>query len=727
MPNHPPQARRHVTSLTTHGDTRSDEYAWLREKENPETLSYLEAENAWTEQSFAHLSSLREELFGEIKGRIVETDMSVPVRRGPYWYYSRTVEGLDYQIFCRRPFQDEPTPPLILEGHVGEEILFDENEDAEGHEFFSPGIVSVSPNHAVLALGIDIIGDERHHLSFRCLDGTANPQEVIENVSYGFSWSSDSTTVFYTRVDESWRPYQLWRHRIGSDPTGDVLVYEEPDARFNIGLGRTRDEQVIIVTSSSSTTTETSYLLADEPTGDLTLLCPRIPGVEHSVEHLTTRTGSTWWLKLTNADGAEDFRLDASAHRDEEPVWSTVIAHRPSLRLEGIDTFSSFFVLSEREHAETQLRIIPFTDDQQFSGGDLSETGWTLKADTQPQTTWIGQNAENDTEVLRVCQGSLVMPHTVLQVSLATQEQTILKQQEVLGGYRTEDYVTYRSWAAAADGALIPISIVHHRRLLADGAAPGDRLLAPAACLLYGYGSYEISIDPSFSTSRLSLLDRNVVFAIAHVRGGGELGRAWYDQGHLEAKENSFSDFIAVADHLVDIGLTTPDQLAARGGSAGGLLVGAVANQGPDRFCALLAEVPFVDALNSMLDPTLPLTVGEYEEWGNPTDDEAAYNTIKSYAPYENIKMTQSDGSPFCYPPMLLTAGLNDTRVGYWEPAKFVARLRFANPDNPVFLRTEMAVGHGGPSGRYEAWREEAFVLAWLLERLNAITPARQP
>ena len=718
----PPLAQSLPVSTTMHGDTRVDEFSWLRERDNPDVIAYIAAENAFTEESLAHLAPLRSGLFNEIKSRIVETDMSVPVRRGPYWYYSRTVEDLNYPIFCRRPFENESIPPLVIEATQQEEILFDENIGAEGHDFYSVGIVSTSPDHMVLAIAVDTVGNERHELTFRRLDGQENPTEVIRDVAYGFAWSNDSATVFYTRIDEAWRPFQLWRHRIGTDPDTDVLVLEEPDARFNIGLGRTRDEQVLVVTSSSSTTTETYFLAADNPEADLEILCPRINGVEHSVEHLTTKQGEQWWLRLTNQDGAEDFRLDASPHSQGAPDWKTVIAHRPKVRLEGIDTFATFLVLSERENAETQLRIIPFTDDRQFLGDDLTEKSWVIVADEQPQTTWIGQNAENDTEVLRICQDSLVMPHTVSQISLASKEVTILKQQEIPGGYNPNDYVTYRSWATGADGAKIPLSIVHLRSLLGPEGVPGDAPLTPSPCLLYGYGSYEISIDPSFSTARMSLLERGVVFVIAHIRGGGELGRHWYDQGRLSQKTNTFDDFIAAADHLIERGVTTPDQLAARGGSAGGLLMGAVANRGPDRFCALLAEVPFVDALNSMLDPSLPLTVGEYEEWGNPSDDEEAYQTIRSYSPYENIVGRDPDGSPHRYPPLLITAGLNDTRVGYWEPAKFVARLRSLNIENPVLLRTEMGAGHGGPSGRYDSWKDEAYVLSWLLERLGVAT-----
>jgi oligopeptidase B len=720
MTTQPPKAQRHSTSSTIHGDTRVDEYAWLRDRDDPDVIAYLEAENEYTEATLAHLAPSREMLYDEIRSRVVETDMSVPVRRGPYWYYSRTVEGLNYPIHCRRPFDGEELPPVIGEGDEGGEILYDENLEAGDQEFFSVGILSINPTQQTLAIAVDTKGNERHRLTFRQIEGEDQPSEVIDDVSYGLAWVDDET-VLYTRVDDTWRPFQLWRHRVGTDPATDALVYQEDDARFNIGVGRSRDDAVVLVTSSSSTTSETRYLPTDVADAALVVLCARQDGVEHGIEHLTLRNGSAWWLKVTNEDGALDFRLDASRHDGADPAWSTVVPHEPGIRLEGVDAFATCIVVSERKDAETQLRVIPLSDAADLIHDDLESTSWMVTAEARPQTTWIGPNPESDIEVLRVGHTSMVMPSTVAQISLSTHTSTILKQQQIPGGYDPSDYVTYREWATAADGVRVPISVVHHVSLLTSDGRAGDPPRKASPCLLYGYGSYEISTDPTFSVARLSLLDRGGIFAIAHVRGGGELGRTWYDQGHLEHKPNSFDDFIAVADFLIERQVTSPDLLAARGGSAGGLLMGGVANRGPDRFRAILAEVPFVDALNSMLDPSLPLTVGEYEEWGNPTDDAESYATIKSYSPYDNIIETSADGTAFQYPSMLLTTGLNDTRVGFWEAAKFVARLRFANPDNPVLLRTEMGVGHGGPSGRYDAWHEESFVLAWLLEQIQLL------
>lgn len=707
--------------MTIHGDTRIDDFAWLRESEDPATIAYLEAENAFTEASVAHLAENRASLFEEMKSRIVETDLSVPVRKGQWWYYGRTVEGQGYPIHCRRPAgAADEAPPLDPPDDGLEQVLYDENVEAEGHEFFSVGILSVSPNHEVLAIATDTVGNERYTLEFRRLDGAALGDERIEDVSYGFAWASDSATCFFTRVDEAWRPHQLWRHHVGTSPDNDVLVIEETDARFNVGVGRSRDGAIIGVTIGSSTTSESAYLDATDPTGPLVVVAPRVNGVEHGVEHVTAADGTRWWLKVTNEEGALDFRLDVAPFEDgAAPTFSPLIAHRPGVRIEGVDAFASIIVVSERAEASTQVRILPFTSADLATSTDLLEQSWLIGSETQPATTWLGQNPEESPRSLRYGQTSLVTPSIVAEITLDTKESTVLKRQEVPGGYDPERFVTYRDWATAPDGTEVPISVVHLRSLLSPGSAAGDAPQNPAPCLLYGYGSYEVSIDPTFSAIRLALLERGVVFAIAHIRGGGELGRRWYDEGHLSAKHNSFDDFTAVADHLIAKGVTTPARLAARGGSAGGLLMGGVANRAGDRFCALLAEVPFLDALNTMLDPSLPLTVGEYEEWGNPTDDPEAYETIKAYAPYENVVALDADGEPHRYPPMLLTGGLNDTRVGFWEPAKFVAKLRATNPKNPVLLRTEMGVGHGGPSGRYDSWKEEAFVVAWLLERLG--------
>ena len=723
---HIPIAPRRPVVTTTHNHERTDEYGWLRNLDDPMTITHLEAENAFTEASLAHLATLREQLFGEFKNRIVETDLSVPVRRGPWWYYSRTQEGMSYPIHCRRPAGDsDQVPPSDFES-PDEQVIFDENIEAGDADFFTVGILSVSPDHAMLAVGIDTKGDERLELSFRTLDGTAGPTESISDVSYGFAWSGTSTHAFFTRVDEAWRPHQLWRHEIGTEPTTDVLVLEEPDARFNVSVGSSRDEAVIVVSISSSSTSEAAFLPAHEPLAQLTTIIPRVPGIENGLAHLTSRSGDAWWIRLTNADAIDFAVLVAPDDATAPTTWDVLVGHRDGVRIEDVDVFSRTIVLSERSNAETTLRAIDLPDGPFDPHRVNLDESWIIGETEGPTTTWLGANPEHDPLRLRFGQTSMLMPSNVAEVDLADRSVTVLKRQEVLGGYDPAQLVTYRLDAPSHDGELIPISVVHAASLLVDRTDPSKGLHEPAPCLLYGYGSYEVSIDPTFSPFRLSLLERGAIFAIAHIRGGGEKGRRWYDQGHLGAKQNSFDDFLAAADHLVNQGLTSPVHLVARGGSAGGLLMGAVANQGPERFSGIVAEVPFVDALNTMLDPTLPLTVGEYEEWGNPTDDPVAYATIASWAPYENLRSTRADGSAFTYPPMLLTGGLNDTRVGFWEPAKHVARLRHLNPSNPVLLRMEMGVGHGGPSGRYDSWREEAFMLAWILECLG-IAPSASP
>ena len=722
----PPIAPRRPVVISTHGHDRTDEYGWLRELDDPATIAHLEAENTYTEAMLSHLEDLRHRLFAEFKGRIVETDLSVPVRRGPWWYYSRTLEGKSYPIHCRRPAgEPDEAPPSSLDAADDEQVIFDENAEAVDRDFFSVGILSVSPDHNILAVGVDTKGDERLVLSFRRLDGTPSPSESITDVSYGFAWAGDSAHAFFTRVDEAWRPHQLWRHELRRDPSADVLVLEESDARFNVSVGASRDETWIIVSIASSSTSEIAVLPANDPLAAISTLLPRVPGVENGVAHLTTRAGDRWWLRLTN-DDALDFALHVAPDAEGIPEhWEVLLEHRPGVRLEDVDTFASAIVLSERSNAETAVRVIEVpTAGFTPQPVDLASS-WLIGKEAGPTTTWLGANPEHDPQRLRFGVTSMTLPSTVAEVDLRDRTISVLKRQEVLGDYAPEQLVTYRLDAPGLDGELIPVSVVHAASLLLDPSDPRRGIATPAPCLLYGYGSYEISIDPTFSAFRLSLLERGGIFAIAHIRGGGEKGRRWYDEGHLAAKHNSFDDFLAAGDHLVALGLTANDRLVARGGSAGGLLMGAVANRGPERFSGLLAEVPFVDSLNTMLDPTLPLTVGEYEEWGNPTDDPSAFANISSWAPYENLRHHAEDGTVFTYPPMLLTGGLNDTRVGFWEPAKHVARLRHLNPENPVLLRMEMGVGHGGPSGRYDSWREEAFVMAWILERLglDGVTP----
>jgi oligopeptidase B len=708
----PPLAPRRPHTITAHGDSRDDPWYWLREREDPEVVAYLEAENDHTEAELAPLDGFREELFEEMKARIKETDMSVPSRRGPWWYYSRTEEGRNYAIHCRRPARDPDELPPAGEPGEEEQILLDENALAEGSDYFAVGSAAVSHDHRWLAYSTDRVGDEKYELRFRPLDAQLTPAaaaEAVPDTSYGLAWSADGSVVFYVRMDDAQRPFQLWRHRLGSDPADDALVHEEADRRFFLATGTTRDEAWVLVTLHSTNTTEWLAIPSDDPFAAPVAVMARREGVEYALDHL--RSGDTgWFVALTN-DSALDFRVLAApdAALGDTGGWREVVPHRSGVRVEDVDAFAGALVLSERAEAETRVRVLPLRRDGNPFGQtdqDLLSSGWIVTSSDTPSTTWVGANSEADSPVLRIGRTSLVTPSSVLQIDLENREETLLKQEPVLGDFDPGRYESSRRWADAPDGTRVPISLVHRRDVT-----------LPAPCVLYGYGAYEVSIDPAFSHHRLSLLDRGVVYAIAHVRGGGEMGRAWYEDGKMEHKANTFSDFVACARHLVGTGVARPDALAGRGASAGGLLIGAVANQAPEVFAALVAQVPFVDVVTTMLDDTIPLTVGEWEEWGNPLADEAAYRRMLGYSPYDNV-------TDQAYPDLLVTAGLNDPRVAYWEPAKWVAKLRATSPSSAILLRTELGAGHGGPSGRYDAWREEALVLAFVLRALGVI-PAR--
>jgi oligopeptidase B len=703
----PPAAERRPVTLEAHGDVRTDDWFWLRDKDDPDVIAHLEAENTYTATVTAGTSRLQEALFTEMVARIEETDLSVPVRKGPWLYFGRTLEGSNYGIHCRRP-ADGP-------GDV-EQVLLDENTLAEGHDFFSLGNFSISPDHRWLVYSTDTTGGERYTMRFRDLVTGTEADESIEDTSYGVAWANDNTTVFYVRVDEAMRPFQLWRHRVGTDPAGDVLVIEEPDDHFYLGVGRTKDDSYVLCGLDSKVTSEMRILDADDPGGEFTVFEPRRQGIEYSVDHdrgdpASGRPGR--FLVVTN-DGAEDFRLmEASDHAPGREHWTEVIPARTGVRLDAVDPFVRHLAVYEREDGGTRMRVIEHA----------SGTSTPVDQPESPSTVWGEANPEYDSTVLRYGYTSLATPRSVYDLDLDSGELTLRKRQPVLGGFDPGRYRTERQWAIAADGTRVPISLVY-RTDLVDGPVPGSD---GAPCLLYGYGSYEASMDPTFSSLRLSLLDRGFVFAIAHVRGGGEMGRHWYEEGKFAAKPNTFTDFVACARHLVTDGWTSPARLVARGGSAGGLLMGAVANLAPELFRAIVAEVPFVDCLTTILDETLPLTVLEWEEWGNPVDDPEIYRVMKSYSPYDNVRAVDGTGRPVRYPDILATGGLTDPRVGFWEPAKWVAKLRAANPENRALLKTEMGAGHGGPSGRYDAWRDEAFVYAFVLDALGMTDTTLQP
>jgi len=688
----PPIAKRIPTERSHHADTVIDEYAWLTAKDDPDTIAYLKAENAYTEAATAHLAGLRETVFHEIRTRTQETDLSVPNRKGGYWYYIRTVEGQQYSIHCRRAVAPgEVDPPSTDDGAPlpGEQVLLDENALAEGHEFFALGTFDVSPDGTRLAFSTDYTGDERFTLRVKDLSTGEVLADEVPEVFYGSAWSLDGSNLFYTKVDEQWRPYQVWRHVVGTPAASDELVFSEPDERFWVSVDLTRSEKFILIDVHSKLTSEVHVIPAEAPTTPPRVVHPRRQGVEYSVEHHGHR-----FLILHN-DGAEDFALSYTSV-DAPGDWTPLIEHLPGTRLLEVDAFGRHLVVLLRRDGLTGLRVVPLDGGESYDIR-FPEPIYSVGPETNP---------EYDTSTYRLRYASLVTPDSIYDCNLDGGELALRKRKPVLGDFDPQRYEQHRDWAIADDGTRVPVSLVCLRGTPRDGSAP---------CVLYGYGSYESSMDPWFSIPRLSLVDRGVTFAIAHVRGGGEMGRRWYEDGKLLAKKNTFTDFVACAQHLVKTGWTQPDRLVARGGSAGGLLMGAVANIAPEAFAAVVAQVPFVDALNSILDPSLPLTVIEWEEWGNPLEDSDVYAYMKSYSPYENV-------SDQPYPPILAVTSLHDTRVLYHEPAKWVARLRATAPGAKVLLKTEMEAGHGGPSGRYDAWREEAFVTAWILDVLGLAT-----
>jgi oligopeptidase B len=695
-----PRAKKVPSVRTFHGDSFVDEYEWLRDKDSPDTIAYLEAENAYTEAATAHLAGLRETLFEEIRSRTKETDLSVPTRIGSYWYYSRSIEGKQYGISCRCPV-DSPadwTPP-VLEADTevpGEEVLLDLNELAEGHEFFSLGASSISPDGNLLAFSVDMVGHERFLLQVKDLRTGELLPDQVPDTAYGATWALEGDHLFYTTVDDAWRPDRIWRHELGTDPSADVVVFHEPDERFWTSVGRTRSDRFLVIGVGSKTTTEYRVLDAADPTGEFRVVAPRRQGVEYGLEHAVIG-GEDCFLVLHN-EGAENFTLakapvDATSHEE----WVPLLAYDPAVRLEDVEAFEGHLVVQERKEGLTQLRVI--TLDESGLGEDF-----LVEFDHPVYTVGTGANPEFHQPTVRLGYTTLATPPAVYDFDVASRELTLLKQMPVLGDFDPDRYEQHREWATAEDGTRVPISIVCPKDAPRDGAMP---------MLLYGYGSYESSTDPYFTISRLSLLDRGVGFAIAHVRGGGEMGRRWYDEGKMLSKKNTFTDFVACARHLAKTGWSSPDRLVAEGGSAGGLLMGAVANLAPDAFRAIVADVAFVDALTTILDPSLPLTVVEWEEWGNPLEDPDVYAYMKSYSPYENVEPKQ-------YPSILAETSLNDTRVLYVEPAKWIAKLRdTAEEPQDFLLKTEMAAGHGGVSGRYNAWRDRAFSYAWVLDKLG--------
>jgi oligopeptidase B len=710
----PPTAARRPHERTHHGHTFVDDYEWLRAKDDPEVVAHLEAENAWTQSQVAHLEPLRRKVFAEIKDRTLETDLSVPTRHGGFWYYSRTREGSQYPLHARVPVADvdDWTPPAIEPGETpsGEQVLLDENAAAAGHDFFSLGSFAVSGDGRLLVYAVDVTGDERYTLRVRDLDAGTDLPDEVPGTFPGAVVTPDGRYVFYPTVDDAWRPYRIWRHEIGTPTSDDVVVLEEPDERFWVGVGLSRSQRFLQIELGSKNTSESWLLEADDPTGEFRVVWTRREGVEYTVEHAHV-DGADVLLALHD-DDARNFALvaldvPAPGAGPADPADARVLVpHDPQARLESVDAFAGHVVLGLRRGATPRVAVVTLDEVRADAPWEPRE----LEFDEPLYSAALGANPEPDAPLLRVTGTSFVTPPTVFDVDLTTGERVVRRQQPVLGGYDPADYAQRREWATAEDGTRIPVSLVWRRDAVTlDAAGTGAD---PAPLLLYGYGAYEISMDPYFSVPRLSLLDRGVVFAVAHVRGGGEMGRAWYEEGRTDRKMNTFTDFVACARHLVGTGWTAPDRMVADGGSAGGLLMGAVTNLAPEMFAGVLAGVPFVDALTSILDPSLPLTVVEWEEWGNPLADPAVYEYMRSYSPYENVPDDASH-----YPRILAVTSLHDTRVLYVEPAKWVARLRAAGA--PALLKIEMSAGHGGVSGRYARWEEIAFEHAWTLDVLG--------
>nr|WP_269813606.1 S9 family peptidase [Ornithinimicrobium sediminis] len=697
----PPVAARVEHVREHHGHRLVDHYEWLRDATSPEVVAHLEAENAYTEAMTAHLEGLREQVFGEIRDRTQQTDLSVPVRHGQWWYYGRTVEGEQYAVHGRIALGDSPQRPTLDPTQVppGERVLLDGNVEAAGHDFFALGAFDLTAAGDRLAYAVDTTGDERFDLRVKDLETGEIVDDAVTGIGYGVAWSLDGSHLFYTRVDEAWRPHEVWRHRVGGPAEDDVLVFAEADERFWMGLDSSRDDRFVVIGLGSKNTSEVRILDAADPLGEFRVVAPRVEGVEYEVEP----AGDRLWV-VHNRDHRDFALASAPLTATSAQEWTPVLPGTDGVRIQGVDGFVGHLAVSLRQDGLTQVRVLPLTD----TGDADLERAYQVPVDEELYTIDVGANPEHDTRVLQVVVESMVTPRSVYDLDLATAELTLVKRQPVLGGYDPADYQQHRLWATAADGTQVPISLVARKDVIPDGTAPG---------LLYGYGSYEISIDPYFSVSRLSYLDRGLVYAIAHVRGGGEMGRGWYEQGRLLHKVNTFTDFVACADEIVDAGWVAPHRLAAEGRSAGGLLMGAVLNLAPERFRVVHAGVPFVDALTSVLDPSLPLTVTEWEEWGNPLHESLVYDYMRHYAPYENVRAT-------AYPAILATTGLHDTRVLYVEPAKWVAKLRETATNDPqerpVLLKTEMVAGHGGRTGRYDAWREAAFEIAFVLDQLGA-------
>ena len=675
---HPPSAKKITTRLEKHGDVRLDDYYWLNDRENIEVLDYLQQEKAYYDGLTEHTKTFQEELFKEMKGRIKEDDSSVPYKSNGYWYKTKYEIGMEYPVYsrCKETLEAD------------EEIIFNGNEMAKGHDYFKLGGIAVSPNNELAAYGVDTVSRRQYTLRIKNLKTGEVYGEEIENTTGGGVWANDNRTLFYTKKDAvTLRSNKIYKHLLGTPSTEDVLVYEETDDTFSTFVYRTKSKKYLVIGSFSTLTSEFQILPTDEPNGEFKMFAPRERGLEYTIFHYEKD-----FYVLTNKDGATNFKLmKVGEQNTSSDNWKEFIPHRETVLLEDIDIFKEYYVLSERENGLNRIKIIKWDNTDSYY----------LPFESDTYTSYVDSNPDFNTEILRYGYNSLTTPSSVIDFNMRTKEKDVKKEQEVLGGlFAKENYKEERVWATARDGVKIPISLVYHK---------DTDLGVDTPLLQYAYGSYGATIDPYFSTVRLSLLDRGFVYAIAHIRGGEYLGRPWYEDGKLLNKKNTFTDFIDCSTFLIENKMTSSQHLYASGGSAGGLLMGAIANMEPLLYNGIIAAVPFVDVVTTMLDDSIPLTTGEYDEWGNPNELEY-YKYMKSYSPYDNVTAQT-------YPNMLVTTGLHDSQVQYFEPAKWVAKLRdMKTNDNLLLLDINMEAGHGGASGRFAALKEVAKEFAFLLD-----------
>ena len=675
----PPKAKKINKILKIHDHERNDPYYWLNERDNPEVMAYLTAENEYVEQQLKHTEPLQEKLYNEIVGRIKQDDSTVPYQYQGYWYYIRFEQGKEYPIYCRKKG--------TLEGE--EQVLLDVNVMAQSFDYYQVSGVKVSSNNNLISFGVDTVGRRNYTIMFKDLEKDQILTDRLPNTIGQSVWANDNNTIFYPVKDETLRPFKIYKHTLGEEQIQDVEVYHEKDATFNCYVQKSKSKEYIFISSHSTLSSEYRYLKADAPKASFQILQKREKELEYSVDHL----GDKFYI-LNNLK-AKNFKLsEAPVEAPQKENWKDIIPHREDVLLENVELFKDFLVLEERANGLEHIRI------KRWDGA----MDYYIQFPDPAYSAGIGMNPEVETEWLRFHYSSLTTPPSTFEQNMQTEERNLLKQQEVLGGFNSEEYVSERIFATAADGTKVPVSLVYQKRSFnKDGSNP---------CLLYGYGSYGHSMDASFRYSIISLLERGFVYAIAHIRGGEDMGRYWYEEGKLLKKKNTFTDFIACAEHLINKKYTSKEKLFAMGGSAGGLLMGAIANLRPELFKGIISSVPFVDVVTTMLDDSIPLTTGEYDEWGNPNDPEY-YKYILSYSPYDNIEAKE-------YPAMLVLTGLHDSQVQYWEPAKYVAKLRdIKKGDQPLYFKTNLSAGHSGASGRFERFKETALEFAFMFNLLG--------